>query len=309
MRTFVLPVLLAALLAPAPAAAQEATPSASPRPGCGAPPYQSIAVDPATAVRGATVTVTVLVRDEPCHPDESQPHEVQLFAQPDGNRDPYPLARGTTDSSGRFVHSQQATTSTTYYLSTLDGQRRGGTTSARLTVDGTSGACTGALTLSAPPSVPIGTPVVVHGSSSDTATVSIAFRKRGQSSFSVRRRVAPGEQGAFTTSFLPDDDYRIYAFDDRCDSAPILVTAAPVINGPVQVRRGSVVALTVRATPGLPLAIAFRRAGQTAFTVRRTGVAGSNGTYTTSYRADADHQYYAVERLGQQSARRITRAR
>ncbi len=39
--------------------------------------------------------------------------------------------------------------------------------------------------------------------------------------------------------------------------------AVPTIAGPAKVRKGSVVTLTVRATPGMPLAVAFRRAGQT----------------------------------------------
>ena len=306
VRILAVPVVLAALLAPAPAAAQEA----SPRPGCGAPPYQSVSVEPATAAPGDTVTVTVLVRDEPCYPDESVRHEIDLFAAREPNRDPAPLTSGTTDASGRFVHVERASTSTTYYLSTRDGVRRGGTTSARLTVDRTAGSCATALAVSAPSSVPVGSQVLVQVSSRETSTVSIAFRKRGSTGFSVRRRFTPpAENTSYKTSFTADDDYRLYAFTDRCDSPPVLVTAAPAITGPATVRRGSVVTLTVRAAPGMPLAVAFRRAGATAFTIRRTGIASSSGTFTTTYRADADYEYYAAERPGQQSARRITQAR
>ena len=300
----------ASALAVLPAAAQEATPSASPRPPCGAPPFQSIQVDPASAGRGDTVTVTVLVRDEPCYPDEPEPHEVQLFAQPDGSRDPHPLARGTTDSSGRFVYVHLASTSTTYYLTTWDGERRGGNSSARLTVDSTSGTCANALQLSAPSAVEVGSQVLVSLSRSDTATATISFRKRGQTSFTVRRVVPSGQQYSdFQTYFKADDDYRIYASTERCDSQPILVTAAPVITGPASVRKGSQVTLTVRATPGMPLAVAFRRSGQTTFAVRRTGTANTSGVYTTTYKADADYQYYAQERPGQQSAAKVTQAR
>ena len=135
MRTLVVSVLVAALLSSSPAAAQEPTPSPSPRPGCGAPPYQSIAVEPTTVPPGATATVTITVRDEPCYADESEPHEVELFAMREPYRDPAPVTIGSTDSSGRFTYADQVHSSTTYYFSTLDGQARGGNTSARVTVE------------------------------------------------------------------------------------------------------------------------------------------------------------------------------
>ena len=284
--------------------------SASPRQGCGAPSFQSINVEPMTATPGDTVTVTVQVRDEPCYPDESKPHDVQLFAQPEGDRDPYPVTRGTTDATGRFVYMQQVYRSVTYYLSVLDGVRRGGSSSAHVTVDRTGGSCANALTLYAAPGVPVGTPVLVHGNSRDNSPVGIAFRKRGHTTFTVRRHVVPaGEQGTFKIYFTPDDDYRLYAFNDYCDSQPILVVAAPIVSGPVGVRTGSVVTLTVRATPGMAVGVAFRREGQSTFTIRRTGTTNSSGYFHTTYRADADYEYYALEQPGQRSESRITQAR
>lgn len=308
MRALAVACVFTALLLPVPAAAAELSPS--PRPGCGAPPYQWIAVEPASAAPGDNVTVTVTVRDEPCYPDETGGHEVELFAARQPYRDPAPLASGTTNASGRFVYVDQPRTSSVYYLTVKDGQRRGGTGSASVTVGRDLGSCAGRLRLSAPSAVPIGTPVVVEGISSDTATVGIAFRKRGQAAFVVRRTVHPDPQtGAFRATYTPGDDYRVDAVGERCDSPPILVQAAPVINGPAKVRRGSIVTLTVRATPGIPLAVAFRRQATALFTVRRTGTADNHGTLTTTYRADVDYEYYATERPGQQSARRITQAR
>jgi hypothetical protein len=299
-----------AALSGAQASAQEPQPSASPRPGCGTPAYQSLSVEPSTAAPGDTVTVTVLVRDEPCYPDESQPHDVQLFAAYEPHRDPAPLARGTTDAAGRFVHVEKASVSVTYYLSVSDNVRRGGNSDARLTVGRTLGSCANALTLYANPTADVGTQVLLHATSSDTSTVSIAFRRRGQTGFSVRRQFSlPNEYASYKTYFTADDDYRIYAFNERCDSPRILVAAAPVVSGPVKVRTGSIVTLSVRATPGMPLELAFRRAGQTTFSVRRTGTANSSGVLTTTYRADADYEYFAQERPGQRSAARITQAR
>lgn len=295
MRFLVVTCVFAALLAPLPAVAAEPTPTATSRPPCGAPPYQSITVDPTAATPGDTATVTIVVRDEPCYPDESYPHEVSLFATREPYRDPAPVAHGTTDSTGRFVYVEQVYASTTYYLSTTDGVRRGGTSEARVTVDRTAGSCSNAIRLSSSAAVPIGTAVAVHGASSDTATVSIAFRKRGQSNFSVRRELQPsGDTNSFATVFAADDDYRLYASNGRCDSQPLLVQVQPVIRGPATVRRQSTVQLLVRAPAGVAVKVYFRRSDWTGFAARRTGTADASGRYVTTYVADADYRYYAV---------------
>ncbi len=297
------------------AAAQEVTPeptSSQPAPSpsaCTRPIYEAWSVAPDRAAAGDPVTVSGARRDL-CLSSEP-PHDIRLLARPQGAAAFVQVAQTTTGSNGGFSLPQRPTLTTTYRV-TLDGREMNNypTNSDSVVVDRLSGSCANALTLYAPGTVTVGTPVLVNGNSSDTSTISISFRKRGQTAFSVRRQAEPaGQQGVFNVYFTADDDYRLYASDERCDSQPILVTAAPVITGPATVRTGSTVTLTVRATPGVPFAIAFRRAGETTFVVRRTGTAASNGTYTTSYKADADYQYYAAERPGQQSERRITQAR
>lgn len=290
-------------VSPSPTASQP-TPSASP---CAKPTYEAWSVTPERAAAGDPATVSG-ARQDLCLASEP-PHDIRLFARPQGAEAFEEVAQATTGSDGRFAITQMPATTTTYRV-TLDGRPMNnfGPGSDTVVVDRVSGSCANALTLSAPSTVAVGTLVVVNGSSSDTSTVGIAFRKRGQANFAVRRQVVP-QQGTFRVSFTADDDYRLFASNERCDSQPILVTAAPVITGPATVRKGSTVTLTVRATPGMPLAVAFRRAGQTSFVVRRTGTAARNGIYTTTYKADADYQYYAAERPGQQSTRRITQAR
>lgn len=301
-----------------PAAAQEATPSpvasqSTPTPApspCTKPTYEAWSVSPERAAAGDPVTVSG-ARQDLCMASEP-PHDIRLLARPQGAESFQEVARATTGSDGRFSITQRPTTTTTYQV-TLDGRPMnnfGSTGPNTVVIDRVSGSCRNALTLYAGTSVSVGSPVLVNGNSSDTSTVSISFRKRGQTAFSVRRQAEPaGQQGVFNVYFTADDDYRLYASKQRCDSQPILVTAAPVITGPATVRKGSTVTLAVRATPGMPLAVAFRRSGQTTFAVRRTGTADSRGVYSTTYKADADYQYYAAERPGQQSARRITQAR
>lgn len=100
-------------LAPLPASA-EPSPTASPtRSACGAPDQHSVGASPTDIASGATTTVTVVRRLEPCYPDESRSHEVTLYARPAGTSDaPTIVATGRTDSSGRvdFVHSPAVST-------------------------------------------------------------------------------------------------------------------------------------------------------------------------------------------------------
>lgn len=96
-----------------PASAAESSPSPSPRPGCGAPPQHEVTASPRSISSGATTTVTVLRRLEPCYPDESQTHEVTLYAKLT-MRDTAPtvVATGRTDSGGlvSFVLAPAETT-------------------------------------------------------------------------------------------------------------------------------------------------------------------------------------------------------
>lgn len=275
---------------------------------CAKPTYRAWTLAPERIAAGDEVVVSGAHRDLCLDTEPS--HDVRLLARPSGAETFSELANVVTGDDGRFRFVQHAATTTTFRV-VLDGQEVAVVNSAdTVVVDRVSGSCRNAVTLYAPSTVEVSATVQVRGTSSDSSTVSVAFRKRGQTAFTVRRHgIEPaGQQGVFMVAFTVDDDYRLYASNDRCDSPPILVTAAPVIAGPASVRKGSTVTLTVRATPGMPLAVAFRRAGQTTFSIRRTGTANSNGIYTTTYRADDDHQYYAAERPGQQSIRKTTQA-
>lgn len=94
------------------------SPTASPMPSpsrfpCGQPDQHAVSAEPTSISSGATTTVTVLRRLEPCHADESRSHEVTLYARPAGTQDePTVVATGRTDSQGRvaFVHAPELST-------------------------------------------------------------------------------------------------------------------------------------------------------------------------------------------------------
>jgi N-acetylmuramoyl-L-alanine amidase len=74
------------------------------------------------------------------------------------------------------------------------------------------------------------------------------------------------------------------------------VAAAPTVAGPPTVHAGSVVTIFAQADPGQTIGIWFHRAGQPAgyYDQRRTLVADSTGSASTTYVADADYRYYAT---------------
>jgi hypothetical protein len=135
--------------------------------------------------------------------------------------------------------------------------------------------------------------VSVVGQTSDTSTIAIMFRKRGQSTFEQRRQIQPGTDGGFATSYRADDDYRLYAATSRCDSAALLVQVRPILSGQTSATKGARVTLTARTIPGQRVSIYFRRGGDSSFSMRRAGTASNVGVYATNFVADADYFYYA----------------
>jgi hypothetical protein len=284
-------VALSAVAAP-PAVAATPTPTPS---SCTLPKTQSFDVTPTRVASGDSVQVTVQVADL-C--ESTQPsHTITVYSQRPQDAAPMEVARTTTDSNGRAAVPVVVTESTALSARS-DGNTLGspstGTTTVAVTVDRTSGSCANALTLSAPATAPTGSGAEVTGTATDTGTVNILFRKRGQAAFQVRRVVTPAADRTFRTGFVADDDYRLYAASSLCDSPPVLVQAKPTIGGPNSVRKGSAVTLLVRAPAGFPVKIYFRRAGATSFQLGRMGTVPGNGRYVTTYAATADYRYYAV---------------
>lgn len=164
------------------------------------------------------------------------------------------------------------------------------------------------LSLTGPASVPVGGTADLTGRAEPGESVSVLFRRRGETVFTVRRTLTAGPDGAFSTSFVPVDDHRFSATGSRCSTAPGLVQVLPTAAGPARVARGAQARLEVRAAAGSAVAVLFRRAGTTTWRTGRTGTADAAGRFRTSIRPDVDHAYYATS-LGRRSAVRVVQAR
>ncbi|MCW2777932.1 MAG: hypothetical protein JWN17_1657 [Frankiales bacterium] len=217
----------------------------------------------------------------PCVTAPPEPeHDFLLQSQPVGSSTWTDLDAQHATS---YVGSDHPTTSTRYRL-LQDGRVLPADGEDSVVVDRVSGSC--GFTLYAYPYAEVGRTISLGGSSPDTGTVRILFRKRGQDRFTVRRTIATPDH-AFRTSFVVDDDYRWAAQTDRCDSAQGTTQAVPVVTGPARVHRGDTVRLTVKAPVGARTLLFFRGPGEP-YAPRRV----FTGPGTTTYVATTDQRYY-----------------
>jgi hypothetical protein len=296
-RAFLVSLLAVALLAAGlvfagSGAAGAATAAPSSSSACQAPPDYRVAASASKVAAGQPVTLTVTYYQ--CGGGPA--HDFTVTARPSGQYSPITTAghvttpAGETESGSLTVTPDRSTT----YMVTEDGQTYSQPPSLDVTVDRTAGTCSGVIALQAPATATVGSTVALTGTTSDTSTVTILFRRRGQLAFMNRRALSPLPDGTFATSYQPDDDYRLYASTDRCDSPPVLIQALPIVNGPAATRRNSTVTVRVRAAAGVVVNLYFHRAGTVGYALQRQGSTTAYGTYTTTYRATADYRYYAV---------------
>lgn len=271
-----------------PAAAAGSSPSPT---TCAGTEAVGTSVDRQRVAAGDVVHVLITDRDS-CQ--STQPaHHFELLASTDGEASFSTVAAGDTDADGNLTFTVQPQVSTTYNVK-RDGVGPIGGLSRTVQVDRVSGSCADVVRLSAPARISVGGVVPVTGRTSASGDVQVAFKRRGEDRYQVRRTIAPATDGTFTASYNAIDDYSLFGTTSRCDSPAVLVTVVPTITGPPSVERGQLVKLVVRTIPGQPVSIHFRRAGAVSFSVRRYGCADASGVYRTAYLADTDYRYYAT---------------
>jgi hypothetical protein len=150
-------VLVAGLVA-GPAAAQEASPTPSPTlTACGAPDQYGVTATPEAVAPGDTVTVGVLQRRYPCHPEEPRSYPVTLYARPLGGGPVTQVARGETDRRGQVRFEVQPDRSTEY-SDNAEFRDGNGRPHRAVTVSRSDGSCAGVVELTGPSSAPYGAP-------------------------------------------------------------------------------------------------------------------------------------------------------
>jgi hypothetical protein len=200
---------------------------------------------------------------------------------------------------------------------TFTGVMTGGSYNALVQADGDGGlgeaTPTATVTVLAPPTPPssavtisgaasrttsYGTTVTVAGTAAPGCSVGLWFRQAGASSYVQRRTLSASSGGAWSTTYVANDDYRLYATCRTAQSTQVLVQVAPTTNGAATrtVKKKSTVTLTGTGLPGKTLTLHFHRAGTAAtdYSILRTVTVGSNGIWSRPYVADVDYRVYAT---------------
>lgn len=150
-------------------------------------------------------------------------------------------------------------------------------------------------TVAGPASATLGATVRLSGRARPGDAVQVYFRKRGETAYTLRRNLTADASGGWSTTYVANDEYRYYARVVDVNSASGLTQLAPTISGPAVVHTNSTVTITGTAHPAARIHVYFHKENTAGYTLRRILDADATGHWQTSYVADADYRYYAVD--------------
>ena len=144
----------------------------------------------------------------------------------------------------------------------------------------------------------LGRTTTITGTAVPGATVDIFFKKRTDAAYSDRRTLTASPAGTYSTTFVANDDYRVYAQVGSVRSSGLLFQASPIVGLPQggTVRKGSTYTVNGRGTPGSTVYLNFRRATDRpgTYPVQRTVTVGANGTWRRPVLASVDYRLYVA---------------
>jgi hypothetical protein len=151
----------------------------------------------------------------------------------------------------------------------------------------------------------------VAGTATENSSVGVWFRQAFASDYSKRRTLTASCNSTWSTSYVANDDYRIYATAGASQSGTILVQILPTITGAQEseVKKGSTHTIVGTGTPGKTLTVHFHKAGTNDYSIVRTLTIPSSGNWTRPYVASADYRFFVSLPNGQQSPPYLVQAR
>lgn len=158
-----------------------------------------------------------------------------------------------------------------------------------------------------------GATVSITGTATPGCPVGVWFRQAGTATFVKRRTLTASSAGAWSTTYVANDDYRVYATCRTAQSAQVLVQVAPTINGAATrtVKKKSTVTLTGTGLPGQTLTLHFHKAGTAAndYSIVRSVSVTRTGSWSRAFVADVDYRIYATLPNAQTSPTVLVQAR
>jgi N-acetylmuramoyl-L-alanine amidase len=216
---------------------------------------------------------------------------VQIWRRERG-RTAYAISATVTSTpSGTFAWTYPANDDFRWYATTLGGQSAIGLTQVGVTASGPVRVDKGALT-------------TLHGTALPGAGVEVWRAAGGGKAFVEVGAVTARTDGSWTWPFTVVGNLRWYATSRGLQSAPgsTLVASPPLISGPPATTYGATVHITGRATPGDTVTLWLHRRGSTGYQGAASAVAGLDGRWAMTYRADEDYRWYVSSVSGRSKA-------
>ncbi len=157
-------------------------------------------------------------------------------------------------------------------------------------------------------------PTAIQGTGAgELQQVGVWYHKAFTSGYVQRDTVTSACDGTWGTSYVADDDYRVYARNASSQTSAVLIQIAPTITGPTSqvVPKGSSYTIRGTGTPAQTLSIHFHKAGTapTDYSIVRSVTIGNDGNWTRPYLASVDYRFYATLSNGQRSPSILVQAR
>jgi protocatechuate 3,4-dioxygenase beta subunit len=151
-----------------------------------------------------------------------------------------------------------------------------------------------------------GRTVTVAGTAAPGAGVGVYFHRANSSGYVKRRTLTASSSGTWSTTYVANDDYRIYATSGTAKSAIVTVLVAPTIAGATtrSAAQGSTYTITGTGIPGATLSVHFHKAGTASndYSIVRRVKVGSGGSWSYSFVASVDYRFYATLPNSQRSS-------
>ncbi|MDX6272926.1 MAG: hypothetical protein QOJ92_136 [Frankiales bacterium] len=177
------------------------------------------------------------------------------------------------------------------YSLRLDGTSADGKTARTWS---TTVTITSPVTITAPALAGWGSTVPVTGSAPPSSQVTLETMKAGTTTWQPGATTRADAKGAFSTSFVLDDDYTVRATSSGYPSAVRRVAVAPVFTVPADVLLGDALTVIGTARPGSAVTLKAKRPASASWTTSRNAVADTAGAWTALLPMNGDWSLAAV---------------
>ncbi len=140
-----------------------------------------------------------------------------------------------------------------------------------------------------------GSTVTLTGVAPANTNLKVWLHRRGPAGYTAHT-VAVNSFGVWTLRYLAADDYR-YHVTTSGHLHEGLTQIDTTLSGPAHAARNSTVTFGGHGRPSTTLTVWFHKADTNGYTARRTITVTGNGVWRTTYVANADYRYYAVDNI------------